>query len=137
MLSGRNRAVLDHTANIGLILLFIILATTTHTQDFPDTEGDRLIGRKTIPIVLPDISRYTPFAIMVPWSFCLSSVWKVDLLVQIVLVGLAIVTGYRYFRWRKAEDDRLSFLLYNVSRHSFLVIRASADYLLRYGSRSR
>lgn len=113
--SGRDRSVLDHTAKLALGLLFIILATTTHTQDFPDVEGDRLVGRKTIPIVLPNISRYTPFAIMVPWSFCLSSVWKADPLVQMVLVTLAVVTGYRYFRLRKAEDDRLSFLLYNVS----------------------
>jgi 4-hydroxybenzoate polyprenyltransferase len=117
------------------VLLFVILATTTHTQDFPDVEGDRLVGRKTIPIVLPDLSRYTPFAIMVPWSFCLSSVWKADLLVQIVLVGLAIITGYRYFRWRKAGDDRLSFLLYNVSRCA-MTRRICAEFFFRFGYRS-
>jgi 4-hydroxybenzoate polyprenyltransferase len=136
MFLGQNRSELDHTAKIALTLLSVILATTTHTQDFPDVEGDRLVGRKTIPIVLPDISRYTPFAIMVPWSFCLSSVWKADLLVQIVLVGLAIITGYRYFRWRRAEDDRLSFLMYNVGRFT-LMLGACTDLNLRSGFRLR
>lgn len=115
------------------MLLFVITATTGHIQDFEDVEGDRHVGRTTIPMILPDISRYTPLAIMVPWSFCLSSIWKVGILVQISLVGVAVVTGYRYVWWRNVEDDRRSFLLYNVGPRFTLARGTSADWSLRFG----
>jgi len=114
IMAGFDRTSIDSTSKLALILTAAIIATTTHTQDFRDVDGDRLIGRKTIPIVIPSASRYTPIIALCAWTICLSQVWILDHIFQAILTILAIVTGYRFFYLRTPKADRHSFLLYNI-----------------------
>jgi hypothetical protein len=94
---GHNLSGLDHTAKIALALLFVI--TTMHTQDFQDVQLK--------VIVLPDISRYTPFETMVPWLFCLSA----DSLQSQLNTSTSESGG----------GDQLSFLINNAGRFTLML----------------
>jgi len=114
VLAGCDRSTVDATSKLALALTAAIIATTTHTQDFRDVVGDKMIGRKTIPIILPIASRYTPIIALCAWSICLSRVWALNHIIQAVFSILALITGYRFFYLRTPSADRQSFFLYNI-----------------------
>lgn len=92
-----------------------IFATTIQTQDFKDIEGDRLIGRQTLPINLPWIARFTVLPILLAWSIGLSFVWRIGFEVSVPFVGLAALIGVRFIVKRDVASDKISFYyLYNV-----------------------
>ena len=96
-----------------------IFATTIHTQDFKDTEGDSKIGRQTIPIVYPKFARWTVITPMLAWSIGLSFVWELDIITGGIFSLLAVFIGLRYlFVKATIWDDQLSFYWYNVSTAS-------------------
>ena len=92
-----------------------IFATTIQTQDFKDTEGDRAIGRQTIPIVFPNVGRYTVLAPLLAWSVGLSVVWQLDVLTATAFTLLAVFIGFRYLHFVTVHADQVSFYWYNVS----------------------
>ncbi|KAJ6496295.1 UbiA prenyltransferase family-domain-containing protein [Mycena sanguinolenta] len=117
-------AACDHhrfgeAAHLSLIFSFGIIVTTIHTQDFQDRVGDKMTGRRTLPIVLPVLSRYTIFVGVIAWSVVLSRVWRLDLLAQIPLTLLGTIVGFRCSMLRTVQSDKLTYVLYNVSS-SFL-----------------
>ncbi|KAJ7756756.1 UbiA prenyltransferase family-domain-containing protein [Mycena maculata] len=105
---------LDDIAILSIAISAGIFATTIHAQDFKDEEGDRAIGRKTIPIVLPSIARYTVIVPLTLWSAALALVWKLQLIEAIAFVCLAISVGARYIFSTTVHADQVSFYWYNV-----------------------
>lgn len=92
-----------------------MLATTIHAQDFRDEDGDRAVGRRTIPLVFPRIARYTMLVMLPAWSLALATMWKLgDLTAPFVLV--AVFIGGRFVIVRTVCDDDMSYTWYNVSR---------------------
>lgn len=92
-----------------------IFFTTIQAQDFKDTEGDRLVGRKTLPIVAPKAARPTLLLALCAWSASLSLLWRLNLEVAATFNILAIAVGGRFVVFNSIKSDQRSFYLYNVS----------------------
>lgn len=73
-----------------------IFATTIQAQDFKDTEGDRLVGRKTLPIIHPLWARPTLMLALQIWSIGLSLFWHMDIVTSMAFNFLSMLVGYRY-----------------------------------------
>ena len=91
-----------------------ILATTIQAQDFKDTEGDQLIGRKTLPIVAPHSSRPILMISLLLWAIGLSKIWELDPLASSTFILLALTVGVRFMLLKSIKSDQRSFYLYNV-----------------------
>ncbi|KAH7903082.1 hypothetical protein BJ138DRAFT_1021170, partial [Hygrophoropsis aurantiaca] len=99
---------------IALCISGLVIFTTIHAQDFGDAEGDRISGRRTLPIVASEGSRtYIPAALPL-WSLILSTIWDLGPLSSVIFVMMGAFVGTQYFRFRDARHDKLSFVLYNV-----------------------
>lgn len=92
-----------------------VFCTTIHAQDFKDTEGDRIVGRKTLPIIAPVASRRMLMLALLLWSFVLSVVWNLHLVLAFVIIALGSFTGMRFVAKNSIESDQRSYYLYNVS----------------------
>ena len=106
---------MDTVAFLSICISAGIFATTIHSQDFKDTEGDSAIGRKTVPIVYPNVARYTVLVPLVAWSIGLSVLWWLDVLTAAAFTLLAVFIGYRYLNCVSVHADQVSFYWYNVS----------------------
>ncbi|PPQ66605.1 hypothetical protein CVT24_006916 [Panaeolus cyanescens] len=115
LIASKDRSQLDFTGTLAISVISAILATTIQAQDFQDVEGDSLVGRKTLPIVFPNLSRLTPIVTLLLWSFYLTSIWEINTLATVAFFTLALVVGTRYYLWRSVKDDQMSYFLYNVS----------------------
>jgi len=113
--SASDRSRLDFTGSFSIFIISAILATTIQAQDFQDVPGDKLVGRNTLPIAFPNISRHTPLISLLFWSAYLSFIWEIDTPARAGFTCLAVVVGLRYYLWRSTKDDKLSYFLYNVS----------------------
>ena len=90
--------------------------TSIHAQDFKDEFGDRMVGRRTIPIIFPpSIARLTVIAPLVTWSISLAFIWRLDMLTSVAYLLLALFVGTRYILYRTVADDQVSFYWYNAS----------------------
>ncbi|KAJ7852369.1 UbiA prenyltransferase family [Mycena olivaceomarginata] len=96
---------LDGIAILSIAISAGIFATTIHAQDFKDTEGDRAIGRRTIPIVLPTIARYTVIVPLTIWSAGLALVWKLGPIEATAFISLALSVGGRYLSSSTVHAD--------------------------------
>src|SRR6267154_4089537 len=92
----------------------LIIFSTIHAQDFRDEVGDKLMGRRTIPIVWPEGGRVWILVMLTAWSVGLS--WTCDLAIpfSVPFFCLSLFVGLRFFRKRTAGADRQSYLYYNV-----------------------
>lgn len=92
-----------------------IAATTIQMADFKDEDGDRSVGRRTLPLLLPTTSRVGTFVLLAWWSLYLTQAWRLSALVSMWLVGLAVYTGARIVLLRGKAEDKKSYWLYSVS----------------------
>ena len=75
VLSGGQQQLLPR-AQAWLLLTGFIVMTTVHAQDLPDVEGDRLRGRKTMPLVYGErIARWSVTLSVCFWSIAGPSFW--------------------------------------------------------------
>ena len=112
---GKNRHALDNISWLSVLCSAGIFATTIQAQDFKDTEGDRLVGRKTLPLVAPTIARPTLLLALMTWSVGLSALWRLSTEVALAFNILALAVGGRYVAFNTIKADQHSFYLYNVS----------------------
>lgn len=117
-----DRTFLDNTAILAIFLSASIFATTIHAQDFEDVPGDKVIGRRTLPIVHPSWARFTVIATLSAWSFGLWYIWDLDATVASTFCALAFFVGYRYIALTSIAQDQTSFKWYNVSVHLVRVL---------------
>ncbi|KAE9410130.1 hypothetical protein BT96DRAFT_984443 [Gymnopus androsaceus JB14] len=92
----------------------LVTFTTVHAQDFRDDEGDSLLGRRTFTLSFPVLARVTMPVLLIGWSVALCLFSEVNNMVLFALTALGIVTGVRFFTLKSANDDRLSYLYYNI-----------------------
>lgn len=110
--------------------------TTYQATDFKDIEGDRILGRNTIPIAAPVLARPTLLVLMCVWSIFLSTVWELGALATLTLNALGFVVGARFMLCRSVAEDKQSCLLYNVSYCSSCSLRdpdTKAMIFIRFG----
>ncbi|KAJ7575283.1 UbiA prenyltransferase family [Mycena floridula] len=91
----------------------MIVLTTIHAQDFQDEQGDRVQGRRTLPIVMPTVGRFSMPVILIFWSILLTVHWSCTLIFTIGIISFGIWVGIRFWSLRSPADDRISYWLYN------------------------
>ena len=76
----------------------LVVLETIHAQDFEDERGDRVQGRKTIPIAVPYGSRWLMAVGVTGWSVALSWFWGFKLWVSclVVLAGVSVASRYLF-----------------------------------------
>jgi hypothetical protein len=55
------------------------------------------------------------FAALIAWSVFLSYLWELGTYSMLIVCGLGMHVGLRYYRLREVQDDVLSYKIYNVS----------------------
>lgn len=123
-----NKEYIDNAGIVAVLTTVGILATTYHVQDFKDFEGDRKIGRKTFPIIMPVVARQQVLVALTLWSAVVSNLWGLNSLVSTIICGLGMYTGLRFMMMKTMYEDQTSFYWYNV--------RSSALSCLLYPDRS-
>lgn len=112
---GCNRSHVPQSVWLSVQLCTAIFASTLHAQDFRDVSGDLMMGRRTLPIVVPLGSRIS-IAFGIPlWSVFLSRVWGLDPLSTTAFVSYSAYTGARFLLYRSLAGDRRSCDFYSVS----------------------
>jgi 1,4-dihydroxy-2-naphthoate octaprenyltransferase len=121
---------LDFVSVTAVIISGILIFSAIQAQDFPDVEGDKVVGRMTFPIYAPELSRLLTLFATVAWSVFLSWFWDVGPISTAVFVSLGIHVGLRYYCWRTLEADKRSYLIFNVCLIRFTPPKTS---MLTYG----
>lgn len=115
-----NRSVLsgDMKAFMWLLVLAGAISTTVHAQDFRDIDGDRVSGRKTVPLSIGE--EYARAALVVGiigwtalscWLWDLGSAERSWLSCIPACVAGAII-AWSFYRNKTREGDRRSWKLY-------------------------
>ncbi|KAI0752518.1 UbiA prenyltransferase family [Daedaleopsis nitida] len=100
---------------IAQVLISLVIFTTIHALDFKDIEGDGLIGRRTLPILYPLVSRLCTAALIPFWSLLLAYHYRdASPLISLGTVVLGLSTGARFAWKRSREADKMSGALYNI-----------------------
>ena len=85
-------------------------------QDFRDREGDAAIGRKTLPIVLPQgLARWSLAVLLFAWTAGLTYLWHPPLLMSVLVYALAGAAAVGFTSDYSEKADRRSYWWYNVS----------------------
>jgi hypothetical protein len=92
----------------------LIIFSTIYAQDFRDEVGDKLMGRRTVPIVWPEGSRVWILAMLTAWSVGLSWACKLAIPFSVPFCCFSLYVGLRFFQKRTADADRRSYFYYNV-----------------------
>ena len=117
-LLGCDRSHVPEIAKLAARLSTAVFASTLHAQDFKDVSGDRLMGRRTLPMIVPVGSRLS-IALGIPlWSVYLSRVWCLDRLSATAFVLYSGYTGTRFLLCRSVDDDKRSCHFYSVSAYN-------------------
>lgn len=109
----------DLPFKIPLLQWFLVISgvvfSTVQTQDLYDQAGDRLCGRKTLPILVGDgPSRWMTAFPMLSWSLFCPWYWSLPLDVSAAFLGLGIVTVGRMMLKREVADDQRTFKIWNA-----------------------
>jgi 4-hydroxybenzoate polyprenyltransferase len=129
-----------HTAYPGTSIILeaiysIWILSTIHVQDFHDVEGDRNIGRQTLPVALDEsdlvMVRYTTALILVLFAISAtifgyrnSEMWTVIPFAVLQLAG-AIATGLRLLRTESLDEAERTYKLFYVPTGLALVMYLS------------
>ncbi|KAG0699518.1 UbiA prenyltransferase family-domain-containing protein [Suillus ampliporus] len=105
---------LDRTSITALCCSALVILVTIHVQDFADVKGDRMLGRRTLPIVAPEGSRIYILCVLPLISFALASFWSLGPLCSILFISMGIGVGLRCFLVRDEIGDQLNYWLYNI-----------------------
>ncbi len=100
---------------IWFVLLGVVIATTIQFQDLYDQQGDRVRGRRTIPLVLGDgIARVSVGLPVAVWSLLCPAFWRLDTRGFVLPVTLGAVVIFRLFHYRSVSADKTSFKVWNA-----------------------
>lgn len=98
-----------------LILLSVVISTTIQFQDLYDQKGDAIRGRRTIPLVAGDgLARLTITIPIAIWSWVCPAFWGLEPLGFILPVALGMFITFRLYRYRRVEEDKKSFVIWNA-----------------------
>ncbi|KAH8689751.1 hypothetical protein GQ44DRAFT_637142 [Phaeosphaeriaceae sp. PMI808] len=84
-----------------------------HAQDFRDRAADALMGRKTIPLVLPQpLARWSLAALIAAWTMGLIALWRPPFVISIAFAILSLRTLGGYLASYDENDDYTSYVYY-------------------------
>jgi 4-hydroxybenzoate polyprenyltransferase len=92
-----------------------VILTTVHTQDMYDQEGDASRGRRTVPLVVGDVTARWAIAIaMFFWGVICPSFWNASLVTRAVGFFMAGLVGLRSLLFRDVASDKTTFIYWNI-----------------------
>lgn len=109
-----------------LVVIWMIVLTTVHTQDMYDQAGDKAMGRNSVPIVIGDVpARWTIAIPMAFWSVFCPWYWSTSLNMSAVFVLLGVTIAVRSLTLRTVSQDKTTFRLWNLWMVCLYAIPAS------------
>ncbi|KAH8788375.1 hypothetical protein F5883DRAFT_400579 [Diaporthe sp. PMI_573] len=106
---------MSHVGYEWCALLGLNTLLTVQIQDFRDQEGDKIRGRRTVPLVVGDgLSRVVTAVIILFFSIALPVYWEarvLEIMWPLLTGGLVAV---RLLLYRTAKADRMTFHLYTL-----------------------
>ena len=98
-----------------LALIAATVATTVHSQDMYDQEGDAAAGRRTVPLVIGDKpARWSIATAVAWWSFICPLYWWSGLAGYILVGTLGAWVAWRTMYKTSVPEDRVTFRIYNA-----------------------
>lgn len=92
-----------------------VVFSTVQTQDMADQDGDRLRGRKSMPLAIGDsMARWLTAAATLAWSLICPLYWSANLGSVILIGGFGSAIAYRTVLLRTVQDDMWTFRLWNI-----------------------
>jgi 4-hydroxybenzoate polyprenyltransferase len=109
-------SAVDHSATTTWLgVVAAVVFSTVQTQDMADQPGDRMRGRKTMPLSLGDtVTRWLNAIAMVLWSMICPFYWVVGLAPLIMVWAVGISVAVRTLAVRTIEADARTFKLWNI-----------------------
>ncbi|KAL0575430.1 hypothetical protein V5O48_006546 [Marasmius crinis-equi] len=109
----------------------LIFGLTGHMQDFRDRSGDALMGRRTIPLILPQaVARWSLLLIISAFTYALVTMWSPPILVTCVFALFALITVTTLVATHSEEKDRVNFHWYEgwlICAHLLPLFRRISD----------
>ncbi|KAF8998647.1 hypothetical protein BDZ89DRAFT_1028154 [Hymenopellis radicata] len=109
LVAGADCALLT---DVGLCAIYVscgVIATTIHTQDFKDVEGDKMNNRRTFPIHHPVASRCSVLVAVMGWAVLLIPMWCLGSWFGLPFAGLSLLVSLRFLVLRTRADDEVSY----------------------------
>jgi hypothetical protein len=86
-----------------------------HAQDFRDRSGDTAVGRRTIPLILPQgIARGSLLLLILAWTYGLVLLWHPPMFAGCIFTFLGVTSAAKFVTNYSEEEDRKSFNWYSV-----------------------
>ncbi|KAI0183115.1 UbiA prenyltransferase family-domain-containing protein [Xylaria flabelliformis] len=96
-------------------ILGLVIFLTVQIQDISDTEGDRLRGRVTMPLVFGHVfTRWWTAALIWTFSSLCPAYWSLTWHSFVALVGLGSLVAIRMLIYRSVEADKRTFQIWNA-----------------------
>ncbi|KAI0505876.1 UbiA prenyltransferase family [Xylaria bambusicola] len=121
-----------------ILLLFVVILSTVHTQDMHDQDGDKVRGRNTMPLQIGDApTRWITVGFMILWGVVCPLFWRCGVLGYATSTSIAYIVAFRTFFLRTVSEDRMTFALWNlwmVSLYTLPLEALAHNYIARYVS---
>ena len=92
-----------------------VVFSTVQTQDFYDQAGDKIRGRKTVPLVAGDTpARWMTVIAMGLWCIICPLYWNLHYSIGIIFTSLGSLIILRCLTKRSVSDDKKTFRVWNV-----------------------
>ncbi|KAJ8080310.1 hypothetical protein PM082_017143 [Marasmius tenuissimus] len=101
-------------ARLSLLTSPLIILTTVHAQDFSDIEGDKALGRCTLPVSFPTFSKILVCVGVPMWTFFLLHLWCFNIFPALGLALLSMTVSLRFYMSQTPKEFSTSYVLYNV-----------------------
>jgi len=66
-------------------------------------------------MIIPEASRVSMPVLLPLWSVIIVGLCNPPAWLGAIFIGLSVVIGFRFFMMRQVQDDKMSYILYNVS----------------------
>ncbi|KAJ8507736.1 hypothetical protein ONZ45_g9926 [Pleurotus djamor] len=129
-IGGTYKAVAVPTAEIQRFMLVVGLwvGVMAQAQDLRDIEGDRAIGRKTLPVAIGEArSRFVITLLMIPLGYGILWAGGVAAEAPILLLAAHAVLGYRITSGKGAQYDHKTYMLFTYLFCAVLAVPIWSD----------
>ncbi|KAK2603618.1 hypothetical protein QQS21_004199 [Conoideocrella luteorostrata] len=127
---GSRHHYLNSNATLWFLVIGMVIFTTVHTQDMHDREGDRVRGRRTLPLVIGDHpTRWVTALTVTTWSFLCPRFWDLPWTGYVVPVAVGGSVSIRTLWLRSIKADKQTFQIWCFWTLSLYALPAVKHFL--------